>query len=266
MMWRVLTLALVATLLARSALAVVATDGTATWKFSSNNGSTTNGSLTTTTASDLVVVCAFNESNSTNVRTVSTVTSTHLSFTKRTGITQVNAGTNGTDLECWTAVAASALTTEAINVTLSGTTDDACVAGYALKGLFNSASPWDTNASLPGTEAVPASTDGQITISTTEAHDMLIAVWGIASNAAFTTGGNSGADAFSTVASISNTGGALSCAIFAQNFSKTATVSGYVVKGHTGSATPYLGIVDAATADPPPSRGGVVLRSPLTHW
>lgn len=144
--------------------------------------------LTTTNSNDVIVILVSNENTGSVLRTVSGVSSTGLTFLKRSG------GSIGTtpfsDLEVWYAIASSPLASAAISVTLSGITDDATVVAFGVSGA-NTTTPWDPNASLPtpAATATTASIPSVGGVSTTNSNDMLFGFTGLStsSDASFPT-------------------------------------------------------------------------------
>ena len=167
-------------LLFSPAFATVALDGHAS---NFNNGGGTTGTVTlTTTANDLVVVCASLYGNTSTVPTVSSISSSHLSsgsWTKRSSVSGLYVSGNGADLECWWAHAASALSAEVITVTGTGASDTMSIFALAFSGA-NTSSPFDGNVSLPATNSNLTATSSDVTlssVSTTSAAGMLFSAF-----------------------------------------------------------------------------------------
>lgn len=118
-------------------------DGSAGGQFSS--GTTGTVTLSTTTANDLIVLMYFHEQ--TSARTIATVTSPHLTWTKRSNYA-VTLNGFPSDLEIWWAPSSAVLTSEVVTITTTGTIDDAAYHVFGVNGCANIASPWDTNGSL----------------------------------------------------------------------------------------------------------------------
>src|SRR5260370_27857859 len=91
-------------------------DGSASGTFGGSSGTVT---LTTTLANDVIIICIHNEKSG-SAQTVSTVTSTHLTWARRTSQAWLNSGgdASSNNQEIWWATASSALTSEVITVTL----------------------------------------------------------------------------------------------------------------------------------------------------
>ena len=126
-----------------------AIDGSAGNKFSSASSGTV--TLTTTQANDVVILLVHNEKNA-SAQTVSTVTSPHLTWARRTAQAWTDTGASSTkeNMEIWWAHAGAALSSEVITVTLSGAIDDASMVAFGVSGSPSPSSPWDANGSVPG--------------------------------------------------------------------------------------------------------------------
>ncbi len=131
---------------------------------------TTSATATITLAADSVVLVGIHQSHATVTETVSTVTSAHLTFAKRSSVSHTNSAGNDThhqEYELWWAYSSGALTSEVITVASVGTPTDASISVIECKGLLNPSSPWDTNVSLPATNAAGStSTAANVTLST----------------------------------------------------------------------------------------------------
>lgn len=120
--------------------------------------------LTTTLTNDLVIVQYAQDGVS---ETATTVTSPHLTFTKR--------GTApGSAFSEWVAPAASTLTAEVITITLSGAVTYFVGCAFAISGA-DTTTKFDSNVSLP----VQGNTNADPTFSTTSANTIVIAGLGI---------------------------------------------------------------------------------------
>ncbi len=178
-------------------------DGSATAQFSTASSGTV--TLTTTTANDVIVVLATNE-DATNsaIRTVSSVTATGLTFTKRSSLSL--GSPTYQDTEVWWAIASSALSAKVITVTLSGSTDDAALVAFGVSGA-NTASPWDPNVALPATATGnPATTPTVSGVSTSNANDMILGFQGNGNGAAVTSTSETAGSGFTLIANINNNG------------------------------------------------------------
>lgn len=146
-----LALALIALISWHTASAALAIDGSSGFYLAS--GTSYNITLSTTNSNDLIVVMSAQ-----NGQAISSVTGTGLTFTLRTKTT----GTN--DIEEWTAVASSALSSEVITISYASTATAAVGTAFGVSGT-NTSSPYDSNASIP----VENTTAADPTFSTTGA-------------------------------------------------------------------------------------------------
>jgi len=144
-------------------------DGTATL---GDYGSTSaTASLTTTKSPDVIILLVTIYTGSSTV-TVNSITSAHLTFTKRGSVN--NAGHES--IEEWYAVSTSALSGETIAVAFSGSAY-ATGTAFGVSGA-NSASPFDPSKG-PTTSTGSAGTAPTITgFSTTNTNDMIISAYG----------------------------------------------------------------------------------------
>lgn len=127
--------------------------------------------LTTVAANTVAVVMVLTNTNATGVaRTVSSVTATGLTFTKRGSISQNNSLSDAQNLEWWWAPVASA-GAHAITVTLSGAPDLTSLIAFSVSGA-NTTTPWDTASTngFSAGNATATATVVQVTgVSTTAA-------------------------------------------------------------------------------------------------
>lgn len=202
-----------------------AIDGHATGTFSGTNTGTV--TLTTTSANDVIVVMISSEKIA-SAQTVSTVTSSQVTFAKRAGLAFVNANNNSNqNLEIWWGKAPAALTAEVITITLSGNIDDASYTAFGVSGAANPASPWDTNVSVPASNKNTSGTASTVTVSgvtTNSSIPMMIGMYGSSTNATSTITG------FTQISQITNPGGALfsTTAAYFENFSNAQSSASYV--------------------------------------
>lgn len=165
-------------------LATLSVDGSATGCFGAAQttpcaSSTTTGSasLTTSDTNDIIVVLESNEDAPGGaVRIVTSITAPGLTFAERS-YTSLGTPTYQ-DAEVWWAYSASALSAEAITITLSGTTDDAVIVAFGVHGA-NTASPWDADFAIPRVASGGGSTTPTVTgVSTENANDMVLGLQG----------------------------------------------------------------------------------------
>ena len=121
-------------------------------------------SLSTSNTDDMVVVYFMSGSSIT-----ATVADTAgLTWTKRLSST----GGQAFVVYCWTAKAASALSSDSITVTLSAA-NNCALGAFGISGL-NTSSPFDPNSSVPVLSAASSVTSKSNTISTTDADDIIL--------------------------------------------------------------------------------------------
>lgn len=142
------------------------------------SGTTITLSLSTTKSPD-VLYLSTTEGGSVTVSTVAS--SPTLTWTQRVSL----PFSNNKHAETWYAIWSSSGTIS-ITVTLSGAASGAGVA-YGISGA-NTAAPFDTNAAVPSTASGSAGTAASMTISTSNANDMIIGALGVKGNPTLTTG------------------------------------------------------------------------------
>lgn len=214
-------------------------------------------SLTTALANDIIVVGCYNENfGSTAIRTLTSVTATGLTFASRSSNNTTQRGV-GISLDVWWALAANPLAALPITLGFSGSTDDAAVVAFGVNGC-NTASPWDTNASIPaegnnGTSANNITLSG---ISTDVANDLIIAFGGAIANLAAPATPPSG---FAFVDGKGTNAGAGDAGAAVYVNPVTAKQSGISVTVGWGAIFCQLLTVDALTAGAPKVPGGAGL-------
>lgn len=127
--------------------------------------------LSTANSGDIVVVAVTMEQSPTAL-TISSVTSSHLTFTFRGRAQETISPTAKTTVEFWAAQATGSLTSEVITVTSSASVDDGVIFVFGVSGSASPSAPWDSNASLPyandpgnsGTYSATVSTDSSSTM------------------------------------------------------------------------------------------------------
>lgn len=167
--------------LSGNAIAAVALDG-ASVKGSSATTSIASAPKTTTGTSDLVVALIAATSGVATVPTITGVSGGGLTWTLRkrlngTALDYGYATGDGTTCEEWTATATSGLTSQVITATAS-LNIDGNIQVFAFSGV-NTSSPFDANASIPGSQV--SSTHTVVTpsissLSTTTANDAAVAM------------------------------------------------------------------------------------------
>jgi hypothetical protein len=99
-----------------------------------------------------------------------------LSFTKRQQVQNTNSGTENVSLELWWAHYSSALSSDAITVTMTGICDGINVVAAGVTGCYDNAAPFDLNVSLPASTATPSGSSPPTVsgVSTTSPDDLIL--------------------------------------------------------------------------------------------
>jgi hypothetical protein len=225
-------------------------DGTANGLIvSANSGSV---SLTTADSSDEIIVCVFVGTTNSTVPSVTGVTGSGLTFTKRNAFNGTDPGnaTHRIGVEIWYASAASPLSSETIAVALSTTVDSGFIVAFGVNGASGG---FDSSVTLPA-----EGTTSTLSLTTADAYDFVLYM------SASSQGSNQEQNApsgYSTIYQGGNTGGLdnRGFGVYYQQYSTTQ--SGTVVGGSGGSG--YYNMMDALfhsiTANPAPSTDD-------THW
>jgi hypothetical protein len=225
-------------------------DGTANGLIvSANSGSV---SLTTADSSDEIIVCVFVGTTNSTVPSVTGVTGSGLTFTKRNAFNGTDPGnaTHRIGVEIWYASAASPLSSETIAVALSTTVDSGFIVAFGVNGASGG---FDSSVTLPA-----EGTTSTLSLTTADAYDFVLYM------SASSQGSNQEQNApsgYSTIYQGGNTGGLdnRGFGVYYQQYSTTQ--SGTVVGGSGGSG--YYNMMDALfhsiAANPPPSTDD-------THW
>lgn len=194
--------------------------------------------LTTAVANDLIVVFVAVSQNAT-VPTVTSVSSSHLTFNKRANH-QHPSGSPNTQTEIWTARASGTLASEVITVSLSGAPDCWVIAAQAFQNVVTA--NFDPNASLPAVSDGSGATSCS-GVSTTNPDDLLIGSWSFTSQPA-----PSPPAGWTTIAGpTSLLGGGFSTLLCAYK-SVSLTQSAITVTTAAGAGN-YAEIIDALTND-----------------
>ena len=210
------------------------------------------GTITSSTTGSVgtYVVVVYNESTVTPSLTLSSVTASGLTFTKRIQIANTGAGEVGTswnDLEIWTAPYSSALASKVITMALSASTDDACVVGFGVSG-GNTATPWDSSTPGQNTSTTPVNTLS-VAQSTSNTNDMLLLAGGLQAQGNPIVSGNFGStSATSIILSGANSGGTNACSLGVQYLNVSATQSAIDDTMMNAGGGAWLGIADALVA------------------
>jgi hypothetical protein len=152
-------------------LAVDGTPATTNW-----NSSAT-GTISVTTTGSLGVLLIAVSIEQATPQTVSSVTASGLSFTKRAAVAASvdDAASADADLELWWAPYSSKLTALIVTVTTSAAIDDGCIVAFPISGC-NTSSPFDPTSAATGDQTSSASGVATITQTTTNANDILICI------------------------------------------------------------------------------------------
>lgn len=137
-------------------------------------------SMTTALTNDIIVLLVHCE-NTGSTQTVSSVTSSGLTWALRKRISFNNTNDSlQQNMEVWWAYSSAALTSSVITVTLSGTTDRAALMAFGVNGCNSFAAPFDTNASLPASATNPTASvvTPQATISTDGSNPFVFGFYG----------------------------------------------------------------------------------------
>lgn len=162
-------------------------------------------------------------------QSVSTVTSTGLTFTRHNFIDNGGANSRFVRIEVWAAPVTTALS-QTISLTLSGVTDDASCYFFGLANI-NTSTPFDTTADVTGFNATGISTLSLVT-STSNAVDLLF--YAIGSDQSGPPGW-ANAPGFTRLANVYNGGASLYSELQICYQALSSTVSGYSI--NTGLTT-----------------------------
>ena len=203
--------------------------------------------LTTFAGNEVICVIVANESHGTPLATVASITSASgLAFARRGGAT-TTYGTTPCNLELWWAPAASALSGEAITVTLTGTIDDAVVTCFGVSGAYDYTHPWDTDASLPESSVATSGTPAAVGYATVSA-DTFVITWGMAQNPGAAT-----CSGWTVIRADLNSGGALFCQ--SDGYYKVLSAPEPGTTSPFAFANGAIYLTDAISGDAPPVLG-----------
>lgn len=198
-----------------------------------------------TTATDTLLVLGINANN--NVTVSSLTSSNSLTWTKQKAYTYA---TGPYDAEIWTAPFSSA-GIETVTINFSSSSSGFSANALAIAG-YNTGTPLDGNASLPGTANGTSGDPTSASIDTTNTVDCLIAFGGQQGNASIFTGASSGwtlGDSSGGYDSNTDTSSALAYQFV------TSAQSG-VTNAFTPSVSGKWGVVTIAVEGPPPPPSG----------
>jgi hypothetical protein len=232
-------------------------------------------SVSTAHHPSLVVISTYGTINSAlagNVLSVVDSGSAGLTFTKRGASASNNTTCIGgsathctVDVEEWTAVASTNLTSETVTVTYANTMLWIALNATEVYNLFSNSAPWDTNSSLPVTKSGVTSVPNFSGFTTTEADDLIVA-YNIVGRNTF----NGFAPCFLTFGMWANTmgnfsqgnaqsgTGALQAVSSTQNVTANEALSGASCPSglSTNSGDNWAVMLDAFTGDAAPAKGG----------
>jgi hypothetical protein len=208
------------------------------------SGSSVNGAITTTGAADLIYVIVCTVNTASNI-TVTSVTATGLTFTRRDQLIDASAGK--TVIEIWTAPASSALSAVTITANLSGTAERTIFDAFGVKDLWSTVDAFDGSYASDTTSAVAPAT---IAVTTSQAHDLLLYIaGGRGLNLNSTPPSGPSAGAWGSVSGGNNSTGpsSITQSLWIYTKSVSATQSGNITT-NTAGTTPFI-IVSAFTGD-----------------
>lgn len=190
----------------------------------------------------LVAVIQFQQSTD---QSVSTVTSTGLTFTRHNFVDNGGANSRFTRIEIWSAPVSSALS-QTISITLSGAIDDASVYFFGLSGV--GATAFDTSADVTGFNATGVTSITLTGVSTSNPNDLLFYAVG-----ANQSGPPSWATAtgFNKIINVFNGGGAQFSEVQICYQSRTSTVSNTSI--NTGVTTAIAAAAISFAIEGPPA-------------
>lgn len=214
-----------------------------TWPHLATSGTVT--IVSTANAVDMVSLFVIIENVAAAISVSSVSSTSGLTWTRRT--TQTNP-TNHVVVEEWSAPTSSVLSNEVITVNVSAAPDSVVLVAFGVHGVFSTATPFDSNVSLPAVGIANAAV-ATATYSTTQADDLLLACYATNSSAGITAptgwtlvdGGTN-----------SNAGGLRFClgVVYSKSVSAAQTSQTFTTPSN---GTNNVALVDAMTAD---SSGG----------
>lgn len=148
----------------------------------SNSAQSSNQTISTSNANDIILIMAANGGNSGiagDGSSIATITDTAgLTYTKRSLVTFES---NGRAIEMWWAYAPSPLSSDVVTVTYGSAVGSAWSPRWAIVAITgaNTTTPFDVNGSLPATVTKStAVTSASVTVSTTNPNTMLVGLYG----------------------------------------------------------------------------------------
>lgn len=205
--------------------------------------------LSTTKTNSLIVVAIASEKTATTHQTVSTVTATGLTFTKRASVYQDNItgafGTTWNTLEIWSAPATAVQTSKVITVTMTGggTVDCGICAAFGVNFDTVTLPVWTSNVAMPRSTTSAATSAPTHTGGATNANAMFLAF----ANSADTVNQTIGSG-FTLIKSGNNPNGSIAMALGAEFKLLTGAQSGQTAA--FGSSYHTWGIILDAIEEP----------------
>lgn len=228
------------------------------------NGSTSGTvTLTTSLAQDLIVVVVACEDFASSHATVSSVTATGLTFTKRSSVYQDNVAgvyaSTWNTLEVWSAPASAAQSAKVITVTVSKSIDCGVLAAFGVNYDGVSLPIWSANASLPNTTSSSGTSAPTIGSNSTDAASLLLGF----ANCAFD-GNQTIGSGFTMIDTNNNPNGGVAMALGIEYKAFGAATSGQTVA--FGTSWQAWGIIADAIEAPGGGGGGDTLANTQGIW
>lgn len=211
-----------------------------------NGASSAAVSLSTTNSNDYIIVLVYAGITNTSGISVSSMTGSGLTFTRRGGYngTDPNNATHDVAVEEWYAIASGPLTSESITVTLNQACDSGLILAF---GVANATAGFDPNVNLPA-----QGSGATLTLDTTDAYDF---VFYYSTSGAGTNQYQGAPSGYTTIATQSNSAGFVNRGTATYYDTYTSTQSGVGIGGSGGSN--YYNFMDAlshgAAVNPPPT-------------
>lgn len=202
--------------------------------------------LTTATANDLIVVVIAVESDVTPHATITSVSATGLTFTKRSSVYQDSVtgqyGATWNSLEVWSAVATGALTALPITVVASKVIDCGMLQASGWKNNGTTPPVWTSNVSLPATVGSTATSAPTLGGASTNKASVLLGMTSTAADVNQTAGSG-----FTLVDTGNNPNGSVAMGLGVEYKSNAASISSQTVTFGT-SYISWSMIIDAIEA------------------
>lgn len=229
----------------------LAVEGAASTMFSGAGPATVN--ITTSGTDRIIVVAVGHEEASAQT---SVPTATGLTFALRKRYTETDNGGRFNVMETFWAYAAAQQTAKTITVTMSGAIDDAVIGVFAVSGVGNFVTPWDSNAALPATaDTFSANTPPPVSgVSTTSAPTLMFGFFGARDGCATTV--NTGAG-WTSILNVVNGGGSLEEIYAVASIPFATAQSGITATPFITSPNHSIVVIDALV--------GVVISGTVKH-